>query len=118
MLERDDPAKFEPVMRRFVAFAIAGDAEGMISLTSKVTIQQTGIEKLRQLYLADTIPAIQLFPRMLNSGRVHYVDDRKGTTGWAYKQDFMSAAGKKAKIQFVVLREQGEICVSSVGLWK
>lgn len=118
MLERDDPAKFEPVMRSFVTCALQSDIEGMISLTSKVTIQEIGLKKLKEHYANDTVPVLKRFPIMSKSGDVFYVDDRKGTTGWTYRENFASTDGKKVKIQFVVLKEQGVIGISSVGLWK
>ncbi|MDD2763926.1 MAG: hypothetical protein PHE83_08150 [Opitutaceae bacterium] len=118
MLERDDPAKFEPVMHSFVACALNDDIDGMIALTSKVTIKEIGLAKLREHYAKDTVPVLKRFPKMSKSGSVFYVDDGRGTTGWTYREDFTSQDGKKAKIQFVVLKEQGVIGIGSVGLWK
>ncbi len=118
MLERDDPAKFEPVMHSFVACALNDNIDGMVALTSKVTIKEIGLEKLKEHYAKDTVPVLKRFPKMSKSGSVFYVDDGKGTTGWTYWEDFTSLEGKKAKIQFVVLKEQGVIGIGSVGLWK
>jgi hypothetical protein len=118
IMERDDPAVFEKAMRGFVDCALKGDVDGMISLTSKVTIAQAGLEALREHYAKDTIPALKRYPKMSDGGRVDYIRDEFGSTGWAYKKVFTSPVGKEAKFQFIVLKEQGIVGVSSFGLWK
>ena len=118
VMERDDPAMFEKVMRSFVDCALKDDIDGMIALTSKVTIAQTGLAELKEHYAKDTVPALKLFPKMSDGGQVDYVSDGKGNTGWVYKKIFTAKNGKEAKFQFDVLKEQGVIGVGSFGLWK
>jgi hypothetical protein len=118
VIERDDPAMFEKVMRSFVDCALKDDIDGMIALTSKVTIAQTGLAELKEHYAKDTVPALKLFPKMSGGGQVDYVSDGKGNTGWVYKKIFTAADGKEVKFQFDVLKEQGVIGVGSFGLWK
>lgn len=118
VIARDDPAMFEKVMRSYVDCALKGDVDGMVALTSKVTVAQMGLENLKQHYVTDTVPALKLFPKMLGGGQVDYVSGGKGNTGWIYKKVFVSPDGRKANFQFDVLKEQGVIGVGSFGLWK
>ncbi|MBI5820715.1 MAG: ankyrin repeat domain-containing protein [Verrucomicrobia bacterium] len=118
VMQRDDPAAFEQVMRSFIKCAHNGDIDGMVALTSKVTITQTGLEKLKEHYAKDTMPALKMFPKMSDGGNVDYINDGKDATGWLFKKTFTSPEGKTVKLQFTVLKEQGKIGVSSFDLWE
>lgn len=118
VMQRDAPAAFEQVMRSFIKCAHNGDIDGMVALTSKVTINQAGLAKLKELYAKDTAPVLKMFPEMSYGGNFDYVNDVKDATGWVFKKTFTSAEGKTVKLQFTVLKEQGKIAVSSFGVWK
>jgi hypothetical protein len=117
VMQRDDPGEFDKVMRSFVDRAVLGDIREMVALTSKVTIAQMGLEKLKEHYANDTIPALRLFPTVLDGGEVRYINEGNGTTGWAFKRVFASSDGRQARFQLIVLKEKGEIRVSSFGVW-
>lgn len=115
---KENPAVFERVMKTFVDRATRGDVEGMVSLTSKVTIAQMGLEPLKQHYVNDVVTTLKAFPKMTGGGRADPVDDGKGTAGWVFKKVFSGVNGEEAKVQFIVLKEQGRIGVGYVGSWK
>ena len=115
---KENPVVFERVMKTFVDRATRGDVEGMVSLTSKVTIAQMGLEPLKQHYANDVVTTLKAFPKMTAGGRADPVDDGKGTAGWVFKKVFAGANGDEAKMQFIVLKEQGRIGVGYVGSWK
>jgi hypothetical protein len=114
----DNPAPYEDVVRAFVTCAIKNDVEGMVALTSKVTIAQLGVENLKKTYVRDTVPTLRYFPIMTGGGRADYVNDGKGANGWLFRRVYRSPAGGTANFQFVVLKEQDAIHIGSFGLWK
>ena len=114
----DEFPKYSEVMSRWLHCAWNNDIDGMIALTSKITIEQEGIEKLRKLYTEDSAPALQRFRIYKKGGECKYVADGKGTTGWIFNPVWTSADGKVGKFQFTVLKEDGVIKVSSFGLQK
>lgn len=116
--EQDGEAMFEKVMLSYVDCGLKGDVEGMVALTSKVTIAQMGLAQLKEHYAKDAIIALKKYPKMLAGGRVDYLGEENGSAGWLYRKVFVSPAGKEVKFQFVVLKEQGVIGVGSFGLWK
>ena len=117
-VEKESPVMFERVMKTFVDRGSRGDLEGMVSLTSKVTIAQMGLEPLKGHYAKDIVGTLKGFPKMAEGGRADPVDDGKGTAGWVFKKVFTAANGDEAKVQFIVLKEQGRIGVGYVGFWK
>lgn len=118
VVEKESPVMFERVMKTFVDRGARGDIDGMVSLTSKVTIAQMGMEPLKDHYAKDIVGTLKGFPKMAEGGRTDPVDDGKGTAGWVFKRVFTAANGEEAKVQFIVLKEQGRIGVGYVGFWK
>ena len=124
ILERFDSAQpgadalFEKVMLSFVDCGLKDDVQGMIALTSKATIAEIGLAQLKEHYAKDTIIVLKKYPKMLAGGRVDYLGEENGSTGWLYRKVFVSPAGMEVKFQFVVLKEQGVIGVGSFGQWK
>jgi hypothetical protein len=118
VLEKDPPGEYVAVMKRLVACAEKGDVDGMIALTSPVTIEQFGREKLRAFYEKDTMIVLRLFPSMSEGGNQRHVDDGDAGSGWIFEKWFSSKDGKKVPLRFTVLRERGEVRVSYIGLWQ
>ena len=118
-MDQQDSHEHEGVMRKFIEKARSGDLAGMMALTSKVTIKMTGgEEKQRQHYLSDTIPALKLFGSVAPGGDSKFGPDEYDHYGWAFKRTFLAADGRQAKLQFTIMREDGQLVVAYFGLWQ
>ncbi|MGH9411823.1 MAG: ankyrin repeat domain-containing protein [Vicinamibacterales bacterium] len=124
VLDRLDPAtslgdpEFERVMHAFVERALKGDVDGMVALTSKVTIAQTGLADLKAHYATDTMLGLQAFPTIAPGSRAAFARDENSAPCWVYQMVFVSPKGEDAKIQFIVVKEAGVIGVGSIDLWQ
>ncbi|MCV6627546.1 MAG: hypothetical protein OIF38_15720 [Cellvibrionaceae bacterium] len=117
-LEQDPPEKFEAVMKAFIERAQAGDAEGMISLSSHVTIAKIGMNKLRAHYQKDTIPVLKACTEISYGGNnIHVGGEQFGTgAGWVFEKSCLVKDGKDLSLRFIVLKENGRIALTSFGL--
>jgi hypothetical protein len=116
-LERDNPFEYEAVMRRFVESAQREDIDSMIALTSKITREQAGDEQLRKLYAAQYTQLFKRFPRMSKGGDNTHLDEGKGGPGWIFDKSLSTEDGESSvPLRFVVLKEEGKICVAAVRL--
>ena len=116
VMEQDDPQKFEKVMTDFVDSARQGDVERMISLTSNVTIEKMGREKLKKHYQNDISPGLKACKSISSGGDIIHVDKHETGTGsgWVYRKTCITQKDKPVRIQFIVLNENGRIALTSV----
>lgn len=117
-LARFNPVEYEAKMKEFIGAAKAKDVEKMLEITSPVTRKQAGDEALRTLYTKDTISLFQIFSKMSEGGNNEYVKDEAGSEGWIFKKTFTNVDGQTAPIYIVVLKENGKLYVTSIGLWQ
>lgn len=117
LMEQNDPDEFKAVMHQFVESARADDLEQMVSLTSTVTIEKVGLESLKKLYLNDSIPALKACT-ISDSGEVIAVSAAESGTGpgWVFRTTCFHGEDESVPIQFVVLKEDGRIVLTSFGL--
>jgi hypothetical protein len=74
---------------------------------------------VEELYATDTVPTLKEFSKISYGGDIIYIPrSAHGGVGWMYRKVFASPKGKEAKVQMIVLKEQGRIGVSSVGPWE
>lgn len=116
-MERDPPESFESVLNQFVAFAQAGDIDGMLSITSEKTLALKGRAVIEQLYRQDISRALQKCGALSQGGEnVHISAARSGTgSGWSFTKSCTNPELTNVRLRFVVLREQSRIVVTSVG---
>jgi hypothetical protein len=111
--------EFEQVMLSFIADAEGGDVDGMLALTSNVTIQQAGgLEKIREFYRTNLVPTFKRFPNLVLGGTETFGKDEYGKARWTFKRIFRSADGREARLQFGVEFEEAKEVVFSVEPWK
>lgn len=110
----------ESVMRDFINKAKEDDVDGMIAITSKLTIKEMGgIENMRTHYIADTIPSLKAIQSILpEDDSSKCTRDNHGHYGWALRKTVISASGKKVHLQFTVFREDGKLVIAYFGLWE
>jgi hypothetical protein len=118
-MDQQDSREHEKIMRSFIEKAQKDDVDGMIALTSKITIKQIGgEEKERALYRGDTIPALKIFRTIAPGGESTFGADNAGHYGWKFKRTFVADDGRTANLQFTILREDVALIIAYFGLWE
>lgn len=116
IMMKDDPTKYQSVMMSFVKSAKEGDIDKMLSLTSEITIKQSGLKNLRQIYKVDSSPALKMCQSMSEGGKSYYLDDEEVGTGWIFIKNCVMSNDKSVPLRFTVLKEKGDIVIASWGL--
>ena len=111
--DQGDSSKHEKVLLAFIACAHAGDATGMLALSSKIMIARTGgVEKQREIYVTKTIPVLKAFPNVAKDGTERFGSDDAGHYGWIFTRAFVGANGQQLPLEFTVFREDGALVIS------
>lgn len=118
LMNKDNPDEYEAVMHSFIESTKAADVEKMIAITSQVTIDQMGMDALKNYYLKDTIPALKACHSISDGGDIIHVDKSESGTGsgWVYRKTCTYGESKTVQIQFIILNEDGRIALASFGL--
>ena len=113
----DNPAEFEAVMDSFIAKARSSDLDGMVALTSNVTIKMFGLEKLKEFYSKDTMPAIKTCKTFSKGMNITHVTKKQTKTGpgWVYIRPCTLENGETFLMRFVILKEDGRIALTTTG---
>lgn len=108
---------YESFLAEFIDVTKAKDVGKMVSMTSDVTIQMSGHDKLKSHFLADIVPAIGNCTSIAPDGGVFYVSKAETGTGsgFGFINTCHFGEGKKLLIQFIVLREKGRLVLASLG---
>ncbi|KKL63587.1 hypothetical protein LCGC14_2173580, partial [marine sediment metagenome] len=70
IMEKNQPEKFEAILKQFIRSARSKNIDEMVSLTSRKTIEIMGIDKLRGYYKTEAIPAIYMCTAISEGGEV------------------------------------------------
>ncbi len=118
LMKQNSPEKYEAVMHSFVESAKNSDIDKMVALTSEVTIKQMGIDALKRHYTKDTIPALKACVKISEGGDIVHIDESQTKTGsgWVYHKTCTFGKDETVGIQFVILKENGRIALTSFGL--
>jgi hypothetical protein len=117
LIKQDKPEAFEAVMHLFINYAKAGDIDKMIELTSQITIDDSGIDVIKNHYQQDTIPSLKQCHTISKGGKtIHVSEEESGTgAGWIYHKTCSYADNKSVPVQFVILRENDRNVLASFG---
>ncbi len=117
LMNQDPPEKYTAVLNEFFSFALEGDVEGMLSITSDVTIKNIGLNKITNLYINDISPGIRGCGSLLPGGEISHVKKYQSGTGsgWAYEKSCSASKDSNARVVFIVLKEDKGIVVTYVG---
>ena len=117
-LQKDNPEEYSAVMKKFISFAKNEELEEMLKITSDVTKSKFGTENLTNLYKQDTIPVLKLCNSISEGGDVIHVNEKQSPTGpgWVFRKTCYYGDDKSIMLQFVVLKENGRIALTSFGL--
>ena len=118
--------EYEGTMRRFLIRGRFGDLDGMLALTSKITIKLAGGEgKKRELFKSELIPALTRFRNLAPGGSSIPGKDEYGHPAWSFKETMVADDGKELKMEFTVTREDneltgeiGQLVVAYFGPWR
>ena len=107
---------FQSVIEQFFSLAISGDVNGMLELTSAMTMFHAGPD-LKNDYKNDKIPALKNCQSLLPGGKVRAVTVNESRTGPGYSfiRYCSNPTYKNIGIKFIVLRENDQIVVAYVG---
>ncbi|HEB27025.1 MAG TPA: hypothetical protein ENI05_04515 [Porticoccus sp.] len=118
IMEKNQPEKFEAILKQFISSARSKNIDEMVSLTSRKTIEIMGIDKLRGYYKTEAIPAINMCTAISEGGEVIHISKKESPTGpgWAFRKTCSYNQGKEIVFQFIILNENGRIALTSFGL--
>ncbi len=113
---QEAPKQYDDVLNHFFAYARAGNIDGMLAVTSDVTVATMGRHTIEAHYRNDTSPALKQCGALAPGGDVMRVTkDETGTgPGWIYVKSCTNPELKNLRLQFVLLRERSKIVVTSV----
>lgn len=103
----------------FFKYAQKGDINKMLSLTSDVTINRSGIDVMTNLYEVNTSPVLKKC-KTLTDKEFIYLTPKQTTTGpgWAFIGGCDHKDYQGVKFKFIVLKESGKFVVTSMGRLK
>ena len=107
---RQREAEYASVAREFVERAIANDPDGMIQLTSTISIKTMGSVIVRRAYVEGVIPFFK-GGRVEWSGKHRVITDDVGNRGFAI---FGNIAGKGSPFSITVMRESSVLKVINI----
>jgi len=112
-------SEYEAVMNAFIEKSRAHDVDGMLGLTSNITVEKAGgLAKIRELYLQNTIPKLCEYKHEIPGGNAKAGRDDFGYYAWRFRRIFQSDNGQQRKIQFAVSKENSRLVMSFLGIWK
>jgi hypothetical protein len=102
---RVSKAEANVLKQQFVYAARKADVEGMMEITSLITLQTAGEEEIRRIYTEAYIPRFQIFNKDADECEAAEIADPDGTNGWAFICKLTSDQAETMYMQLTVLRE-------------
>ena len=118
VMNKDNPEEYQAVLSNFISSAKEENVKAMLELTSDITKNKMGVEALKTYFKKDAIPTIKACKTISKGGDVIHIEkEQTGTgSGWVFRKTCMYGENKSIRLQFVILNENNNIVLTSVGL--